>query len=55
MHQNVVGFMRNGMLNKDTDSTQGGIGSLLLIAQLRDRVLLLLRGFLVGSQSDHPL
>jgi len=35
MHQNVIAFhAANGMLNKDTDLTQGCIGSLLLIAQL---------------------
>src|SRR5262249_37683930 len=40
MHQNVIAFhAANGMLNKDTDLTQGGIGSLLLIAQLRVGVL----------------
>ena len=36
MHQNVIAFhAANGMLNKDTDLTQGFLGSLLLIAQLR--------------------
>ena len=40
MHQNVVAFhAANGMLNKDTDLTQGFIGSLLLLAQLRAGVL----------------
>jgi hypothetical protein len=40
MHQNVIAFhAANGMLNKDTDLTQGCIGSLLLIAQLRVGVL----------------
>src|SRR5207244_6111612 len=40
MHQNVIAFhAANGMLNKDTDLTQGFIGSLLLIAQLRAGVL----------------
>ena len=40
MHQNVGAFhAANGMFNKDTDLTQGCIGSLLLIAQLRVRVL----------------
>ena len=40
MHQNVIAFhAANGMLNKDTDLTQGFIGSLLLIAQLRPGVL----------------
>jgi hypothetical protein len=34
------------MLNKDTDLTQGGIGSLLLIAQLRVRILFALARFL---------
>src|ERR1043166_5191187 len=36
MHQNVVALhAANGMLDKDANATQGGIGSLLLIAQLR--------------------
>lgn len=40
MHQNVVAFhAANGMLNKDADVTQGFIRSLLIIAQLRVRVL----------------
>ena len=40
MHQNVVAFhAANGMRNKDTHLTQGCIGSLLLIAQLRVGVL----------------
>ena len=40
MHQNVIAFhAANGMLNKDTDLTQDCIGRLLLIAQLRGRVL----------------
>ena len=40
MYQNVVAFhATNGMLNKDPDLTQGGIGSFLLIAQLWRRVL----------------
>jgi len=40
MHQNVVAFhAANGMLNKDPDLTQGGIGSFVLIAQLWSRVL----------------
>jgi hypothetical protein len=40
MHQNVIAFhAANGMLNKDTDLTQGFIGSLLLIAQWRAGVL----------------
>ena len=43
MHQNVIAFhAANCMLNKDTDLTQGFIGSLLLIAQLRVGVLLTL-------------
>jgi hypothetical protein len=43
MDQNVIAFhAANGMLNKDTDLTQGGIGSLLLSAQLRVGVLLTL-------------
>jgi hypothetical protein len=33
MHQNGVAFhTANGMLNKDTDSTQGFIGRLLIVA-----------------------
>jgi hypothetical protein len=40
MHQNGVAFhAANGMLDKDTDLTQGFVGSLLIIAQLRVRVL----------------
>jgi hypothetical protein len=40
MCQNVVAFhAANGMLNKDTDLTQGFIGSLLVIVQLRVGVL----------------
>ncbi len=40
MHQNVRAFhAANGMLNKDTDLTQGFIGSFLIIAQLRVGVL----------------
>jgi hypothetical protein len=40
MHQNVVAFhTANGMLDKDTDLTQRCIRSLLIIAQLRVRVL----------------
>ena len=40
MHQNVIAFhAANGMLNKDTDLTQGFIDSLLLSAQLRVGVL----------------
>ena len=40
MHQNVVAFhAANGMLNKNTDLTQGCIGSLLIIAQVRVGVL----------------
>ena len=36
MHQNGVAFhAANGMLNKDTDLTQGCIGSLLRSAQVR--------------------
>src|SRR5262249_18028497 len=43
MHQNVIAFhAANGMLNNDTDLTQGGIGSLLSSAQLRVGVLLTL-------------
>src|SRR5262249_28855164 len=40
MYQNVVAFHpANGMLNKDTDLTQGFIGSPLVIVQLRIGVL----------------
>ena len=40
MYQNVVALhAANGMLDKDADLTQGFIGSLLFIAQLRVRVL----------------
>ena len=43
MDQNIVALhATNGMLNKDADTTQGGIGSSLLIAQLRVGVLLTL-------------
>ena len=35
LYQNVVAFhAANGMLDKDTDLTQGCIGSLVLLAQL---------------------
>src|SRR6266568_4065449 len=41
MHQNIVALhAANGMLNKDADLTQGFIGGLLLITQLRVGVLL---------------
>ena len=40
MDQNVVALhAANGMLDKDADATQSGIGSFLLIAQLRAWVL----------------
>ena len=40
MHQNVVAFhAANGMLNKDTDLTQGCIGSLLRSTQVRVGIL----------------
>jgi len=43
MYQNVVALhAANGMLDKDADATQGGIGSALLLAQLRVGVLLTL-------------
>ena len=43
MDQNIVALQAtNGMLDKDANVTQGGIGSLLLIAQLRLGVLLTL-------------
>ena len=49
MHQNIVALhAANGMLNKDADLTQGLIGGLLLITQLRVGVLLTLAGFFVG-------
>jgi hypothetical protein len=45
MHQNVLAFhATNGMLNKDTDLTQGCMGSLLLIAPLRGGILLSVHG-----------
>ena len=43
MYQNVVAlYPANGMLDKDADATQGGIGRLLLLAQLRVGVLVTL-------------
>src|SRR5712692_9860382 len=43
MYQNIVALhATNGMLDKDTNATQGGIGSSLLIAQLRVGVLVTL-------------
>jgi hypothetical protein len=43
MYQNIGTFhAANGMFNKDTDLTQGCIGSLLILAQLRVGVLLTL-------------
>jgi len=43
MHQNIGALhAANGMLDKNADPTQGGIGSALLIAQLRVGVLLTL-------------
>ena len=40
MYQNIIALhAANGMLDKDTDLTQGFVGSLLIIAQLRVRVL----------------
>ena len=43
MYQNIIALhAANGMLDKDTDLTQGFLGSLLIIAQLRVRVLLTL-------------
>jgi hypothetical protein len=43
MDQNIVALhATNSMLDKDAHATQGGIGSLLLIAQLRVGVLLAL-------------
>jgi hypothetical protein len=43
MDQNVGALhAANGMLDKDADTTHGGIRSALLIAQLRVRVLLTL-------------
>jgi len=56
MHQNVVAFhAANGMLNKDPDLTQGGIGSFVLIAQLWVGFFLLLRGFFVGMSIRSPV
>ena len=47
LYQNVVAFhAANGMLDKDTDLTQGCIGSLLLIAQLWVGLLFTLARFL---------
>ena len=43
MDQNVIALhAANGMLDKDTDATHGGIRSSLLIAQLRVGILLTL-------------
>jgi len=43
MDQNIVALhAANGMLDKDADATQSGIGSFLLIAQLRVGILLTL-------------
>ena len=43
MDQNIVALhTTNGMLDKDANATQGGIGSFLLIAQLWGGVLLTL-------------
>src|ERR1700746_620734 len=43
MDQNVVALhAANGMLDKDADATQGGIGRFFLIAQLRVGILLTL-------------
>src|SRR5215470_19525205 len=54
MHQNVIAFhAANGMLNKDTDLTQGCIGSLLLIAQLWAGVLFALARLL--SRDVNPI
>ena len=47
MYQNVVALhTTNSMLNKNADLTQSFIGSLVLIAQLRVRILLTLARFL---------
>jgi hypothetical protein len=55
MDQNVVALhAANGMLNKDTDLTQGGIGSLLLIAQLRVGVLFALARLLGRDVNPIP-
>ena len=55
MHQNVIAFhAANGMLNKDTDLTQGFIGSLLLIAQLRAGVLFALARLLGRNVNPIP-
>jgi hypothetical protein len=43
MYQNIVTLhATNGMLDEDANATQGGIGSSLLLAQLRVGVLLTL-------------
>jgi hypothetical protein len=43
MYQNIVALhAANGMLDKDANATQGGIGSSVLLAQLRVGVLLTL-------------
>ena len=43
MDQNIVALhTTNGMLDKDANATQGGIGSFLLLAQLRVGVLVTL-------------
>jgi hypothetical protein len=55
MHQNVIAFhAANGMLNKDPDLTQSFIGPLLLIAQLRVRVLFALARFLRRDVNPIP-
>ena len=47
MHQNVIAlYAANSMLNKDSELTQGGIGSFLLMAELWSRVLFALAGLL---------
>jgi hypothetical protein len=55
MHQNVIAFhAANGMLNKDTDLTQSFIGRLVLIAQLRVRVLFALARLLGRDVNPIP-
>jgi hypothetical protein len=54
LHQNGVAFpTTNGMLNKDTDVTQGGIGRLLRLAQWRVGVLFTLARLL--CRDVHPI
>ena len=55
MQQNVVALHpANGMLDKDADATQGGLGSLLSITQLRVGVLLTLARLLGWDVNPIP-